>query len=1063
MLGKCPRAIRIGEADPSEIDIHPQDMIKTNTKENTSSNKKQNNSSENTNYRNQAKEIEVLNSISDIRPFLEVSIYNRRFKGLLDSGATVTVKKYCSVIKEHEHEMTHTNVSLKVANKGFLEVLGRMEIPFQYEGHSITLPTIIVSDLEQELILGYDFWKKAGLKIKDDRNGRVLAVSPDAPIVVETEMELQEHDQKALQEAVGHFLITTKEFLGRTHLIEHTIELIEGAKPFVRRSHFYSPILQGAINKELDNMLEAGVVKPSKSPVASPVVPVKKQDGSVRLCLDSRQLNLITKRDQFPIPNPNHIFARMQRSNYLTAIDLSKAFWQIPLSEKNIKNQFANSQELTAFIVPGRGLFQFTVMPFGLCNSPATQCRLMYKVLGHDLEPYCMIYMDDILIATRTIEHMVELIRKVAIRLRESGLSINIQKSRFLAKKVKYLGYVLDDQGMSADPSRLQIMKDYPKPRNVKSVRRFLGLTGYYRRLIRDYSGIASPLTNLLRKEAKRFAWSEGANEAFQRLKDAMCNAPVVANPDFDLDFHIQCDASDTSGAAALGQKYEKAEVIIAYFSHKWNKAEAKWGATEREAACVLYALRHFRDYIWGRPVTIITDAQALIHIRTLKTDGSSRLARWALELNEFDLNILHRAGKLSVVPDALSRAVESIQMVEQGEQDSWEREMIRKVRENPEQYPDFKVVGTSLMKYESMKDDIGCYAYRWKQYVPEEQRGTMIKEIHEKLCHVGWEKCAPFINQRFFWPKMKATIEKEIRKCDICKSTKATNKNTRVPMGQSRKAEFPFQVVAIDHWGPAPKSRKGNAFVLLHPSRDTCSETVVKFLEEQVFLKFGTPEKLITDNHRPLIGRNMVELLNKYNVEHLTIAAYHAQANPAERYIKTVSTAIRATLAQNDRDHRKWDEDISLIERALNVTKNESTKKSPFFVNFGREAVLTGNEYRTIQSQSNREQMEETQLQQRFQMLRNEIRTNLETAQSKFRAQYDKTSKPLTFNINERVWRKNRILSNASQYISQKLSPKYVACKIVEHIGRDTYKVQDENQGGIHRIHANDLIKDYQ
>lgn len=678
------------------------------------------------------------------------------------------------------------------------------------------------------------------------------------------------------------------------------------------------------------------------------------------------------------------------------------------------------------------------------------------------------------LIATSSVGHMLDLIKEVASRLREAGLSINFEKSRFLAKKVKYLGYILEDQGMSADPSRLEIMQEYPTPHNVKTLRRFLGLTGYYRRLICDYSGIASPLTNLLRKELKRFVWTEGANEAFLKLKSAMCRSPIVANPDFDLEFNIQCDASDVSGAAALGQNHEGAEVIIAYFSHKWNQAEAKWGATEREAACVLFALRHFRDYIWGRPVTIITDAQALIHIRTLKTDGSSRLARWALELNEFDLLIKHRAGKLSVVPDALSRAVESIQMVEQEEQDSWEREMIRKVNENPDQYPDFKVVGRRLMKYESMKDDIGCYAYRWKQYVPVEQRETMMKEIHERLCHVGWEKCAPFIRQRFFWPKMKATIEKEVRRCDICKSTKATNKNTKVPMGQSRKAEFPFQLVSIDHWGPAPRSRKGNAyllvvvdmfskFVLLHPSRDTGSETVVRFLEEQVFLKFGTPEKLITDNHRPLIGRNMVELLNKYHVEHLTIAAYHAQANPAERYIRTVSAAIRATLAQNARDHRKWDEDLPLIERALNVTKNESTKKSPFFVNFGREAVLTGNEYQTIQNRSNREQMEEIQLQQRFQTLRNEIKINLEIAQSKFRAQYDKTTKPLTFNMSERVWRKNRVLSNASQHISQKLSPKYVACKIIEHMGRDTYKVEDEDQGGIHRIHANDLIKDYQ
>lgn len=343
----------------------------------------------------QTNPVKVLNTIGDKRPFIEVSIYNKKIKGLLDSGASITVKRYCLLIQQYEQEMEKTNIALRVANKGFLEVLGKMIVPYEYMNRRITLPTIIVADLEQDLLLGYDFWQSAGLEIVKIQKGGVLAVSSGPPKEVETEIELQEQDRQALREAVNHFLITTKDFLGRTHLIQHSIELVDEAKPFVKRSHFYSPALQKAINEELNKMLEAGVVKPSKSPVASPVVPVKKPDGTVRLCLDSRQLNAITKRDQFPIPNPNHIFARMQRSKYLTVVDLSKAFWQIPLSEENIKGQFANPQELTAFIIPGRGLFQFTVMPFGLCNSPAKQCRLMYKVLGHDLEPHCTVYMDD--------------------------------------------------------------------------------------------------------------------------------------------------------------------------------------------------------------------------------------------------------------------------------------------------------------------------------------------------------------------------------------------------------------------------------------------------------------------------------------------------------------------------------------------------------------------------------------------------------------------------------------------------------------------------------------------
>lgn len=1007
----------------------------------------------------------------DNRPYLDVVIYGKSFSGLLDSGASVTVMRDCPLIQQNA-TIEPSNVTLRAANKGFLPVIGQTCIPVAFNNKIIQIITVLVEDLEQDLLLGYDFWLAAELKIAYEPK-EVLSLAPVLLRPIKTEIELEPHHQKQLQQAVGHFLITSEEFLGRTQMIEHEIELIEGAKPFLKRTHFYSPTVMKAIDEELQRMLKAKVIKPSSSPVASPVVPVKKPDGSVRLCLDSRQLNAITKRDQYPIPNPNHIFSRMEGTPYRSVIDLSKAFWQVPLSGRTISGQFASAQELTAFMVPTRGLYQFTVMPFGLSNAPATQCRLMDKVLGFDLEPRCTVYMDDILLTAKTIEEMIELIQEVAIRLRKSRLSINFEKSRFLAKSVKYLGYILDDRGLSADPERIKIMLEYPRPKNVKEVRRFLGLTGYYRRLILNYSGITSPLTNLLRKEVKRFMWTLGAEEAFQRLKKAMCEAPIIANPDFEKEFHIQCDASDVAGAAALGQKLDNGEeIIVAYFSHKWSPAEAKYGATEREAACVLFALRHFRDYIWGRPILVITDAQALTHVRTLKTEGSSRLARWAMELNEFDLKIKHRAGKLSAVPDALSRAVDVIN-VAQVAQDAWGQEMMNRIVQNPASLPDFEIRNNSLFKYETTTDDVGIVTYRWKEYVPLNSRSEVIKKIHEQLAHLGWEKCSPLIRRQFFWPKMVASIEKEIRSCDVCKSTKSAIQTTKVPMGVCRTANFPFQVIAIDHWGPAPRSRKGNThllvvvdvltkYVLLHTSKNTNSEDVVEFLENGVFLRYGTPQRLISDNHQPLVGRNMVSLLNKYHVEHETIAAYHAQANPAERYIKTISAGIRAYLFQNHADHRKWDENIPKIERAINATRNETTGKTPFFAVFGREAILNGNEYENIRSQTSRAQITAHQHSQNFAGLRNEIKSHMEAAQQKYRTQYDKKAKPLTFQINERVWRKNRELSNAFQHFSQKLAPKYVPAKIVERLGQSTYKVKDEVGGVLHRIHANDLIKDF-
>lgn len=1007
-------------------------------------------------------------TLNDERPHLTVEIYGVPFRGLLDSGASCTVMSK-EAMRELPVSLISTKITLTTANEGPLEVLGTFTAPVRYSNKTYQVPTIVVRNLSHDLILGYDFWRIAGLKITH----RIDEVHAPPKTIRKSPTALTPAQQQKFEEAKDLFLIGTEQVMGRTHLLQHEIELIDGAKPFYARPHLFSPEMETRVGKELDKMLALGVVVPSKSPVASAIVPVEKPDGSVRLCLDSRLLNAITVKDKFPVPNVGHILARIQKTRYLSSVDLSKAFWQVPLSNTRLKGQFATAQELTAFIVPGRGLFHFKVMPFGLVNSAATQCRLMALVLGHDLEPHVFCYMDDIILLGRDADHMVGLISEVARRLRAANLAINMDKCQFFVSEMKFLGFVLTETGLKADPSRLAVMQEYPPPRNIRGVRRFLGMTGYYRRLIRDYSGIAAPLTYLTKKSHERLIWTEREQEAFDNLKKAMMSAPVVANPDFGLEFHIQCDASDVSAAAALGQFQEGKEVVISYYSHKWTSAEAKWGATEREGACVLYAIRHFRGYVWGRMITIITDAQALIHLKTVKTDGSSRLARWALELNQYQLTIKHRSGKLSVVPDALSRALEEITSQEPNEtEDPWYQEMIGRLQSNPAEYPDFRLQTNRLFKYESCLDDIGCFQYRWKEYVPITKRTNLIERLHQELGHLGASKCSDFIRTRFFWPGLVSSVEKEVRKCAVCKASKSPHQLTRVPMGKNRIADVPFRMIALDHWGPVTRSSRGNLYllvvvdifskyVLLHPCRDTKAPGVTKFLEEQVFQKFGTPEILITDNFRALIGRSMVGLLNQYGVQHWTIAYYHSQGNPAERYIRTVSTAIRCYVIENQGDQRKWDEKIGMIQMALNNTVHEATRKTPFFINFGREMVWTGTEYEQLEgAPRDRRNLTTNQLRQQFQNVHAEVLENLQRAHQRSRNYYDERTTPLTFIVGEEVWRRQRHLSNAGNQFSAKLAPRYLKCRIMRQLGTDTYEVQDPG-GPVMKYHANDLYKD--
>lgn len=999
-----------------------------------------------------------------------MNIYGEIKEGLLDSGASITVLRACTILNERHPTLNTTNVALKAANGGFLTVMGWVPIPIGFRTTTVLVNAIVVNDITQDLILGVDFFKAAGLRIVNQEGTEVGSVDVLEHIEVTTEVELQERDRQEFQRVVNALPVSTSERLTKTVLIEHVIELKPDAKPFTTRPHLYSPYLEEKMKIELDRMIGMGIIEASNSPVASPIVPTTKKDGSVRLCLDSRKLNDMTIPDKFPIPNINHIFARMRKCAYITSIDLASAFWQVNLSSKKLPGQFASSRELTAFVFPGRGLFHFQRMPFGLTNSPATMSRLMYRVLGHDLEPAIFVYIDDIIILAESVQHMLELLNEVGKRLSAANLAVNLGKCRFFVKEAKYLGYLISAEGIRADPDKLKTMQEYPKPKSVKEVRRFLGLTGYYRRLIQGYSEIAVPLTNLLRKSFKPFSWTSEADEAFQRLRNAMCTSPVVSNPDFALEFCIQCDASDTAAGAVLTQVQEGEEKIIAFFSHKWLSAEKNYAATEKEAACVLKAIEYFRCYVYGQPFTVITDAKALTHIKSIRTDGSSRLSRWALDLNQHPMTIKHRSGKLSIVPDALSRAVCALDIqISASVADPWLNDMRQRILQDPQSYPDFRLEGDKLFKYELMKDDVCLGNFRWKEYVSVPLRAPLARQLHHELCHLGPAKCASVARREFLWPGMLQAFRNEVQSCDTCKACKPRTRNNHVPMGLSRVANTPFQRIALDHFGPTVRSRRGHRwllvvvdihtkFVLLKPCKTGKAAEVVRFLEDSVFLAFGVPEVVISDNARALIGRTMKRLLLTYHVKHWTTSYYHAQANPAERYIRTVSSAIRSLVLEQGGDQRGWDTQIPRIQWALNTTEHEVTKKSPFFANYGRQHVRSGEDYALTDVAVGRDQMTNEEIQHRFQVIRQEMEDAVKAAIEKRVERYNRGTRLIEFRVDDRVWRPNNVLSSAINEYSQKLAPKFVPCRIIKALGTQTYIVQDEVGNTRTKVHANDL-----
>jgi len=323
--------------------------------------------------------------------------------------------------------------------------------------------------------------------------------------------------------------------------------------------------MQAIINKEVDEIMEQGVIEPSHSPWSSPNVIVKKKDGKHRFCIDFRRINDVTHKDAYPLSQITATLDKLREARYLSTLDLKNGYWQVPLAQE--------SRPITAFTIPGKGLYQFTVMPFGLHSAPATFQRLLDTVLGPDLEPHVFVYLDDIIVISKTFHEHLELLAETFLRLRNAQLRLNPDKCKFCVDKLKYLGHIIDREGIRTDPEKVSAVADWPEPRTIKQIRQFIGMASWYRRFIAGFSKIAAPLTQLTKKNA-RWTWGKEQKEAFRTLKAKLVSAPVLACPDFSKRFVLQTDASTSGLGAVLTQQHEDGERVIAYASRTLNAAE---------------------------------------------------------------------------------------------------------------------------------------------------------------------------------------------------------------------------------------------------------------------------------------------------------------------------------------------------------------------------------------------------------------------------------------------------------------------------------------------------------
>lgn len=1015
----------------------------------------------------------IAHAANDQRPYLAVKVFGRTILGLLDSGATCTIVGVDGwrILQELGMRSSKSdNLTCTVANGETCRALGKVAVPLELMGRICVIDVLIVPELSHGLVLGMDFWLRMGIVPDLGRNewhfGDGSKEHEIASVCVESDLtEQQKTDLRRLLDDKFGRMDTS---LGLTTLVEH--EILTDSPPIKQRYYPVSPHRQAIIDEELQKMLDSDVIEPSKSGWSSPVILVPKKDGTYRFCVDYRRLNSVTKKDAYPIPYVSAILDSLRNSKYLSSLDIKSAYWQISVKE--------SSRECTAFTVPGRGLFHFKRMPFGLTNAPATFQRLIDTVLGADLQPYVLVYLDDIVIISPDFRTHLEILTKVFDRLHAAGLTLNREKCQFCRPELRYLGYIVDKYGLRVDPQKVEALLSVPSPKNVSQVRSFIGMASWYRRFIPSFSQLVAPLTALTKKRHK-WSWTDECEESFNAIKQHLVSAPVLTCPDFSRPFKLQTDASSFGIGAVLTQDFDDGERPICFLSRSLSAAERNYSTTERECLAVIWAVEKLRSYLEGVHFTVITDHYSLVWLDRLKSP-TGRLARWSLRLQAFDFTIVHRKGKEHVVPDFLSRSVpvtEQIDVVDTTPDvvastcaDKWYNRMLEEVHSKPHRYPQWRVENEEVFKYVKCKiPELSNTSDYWKKVVPKEKRLELLRSCHDSVTsgHLGAYKTYWKLHDSYYWPKMYADVASYVRRCKVCAAHKPEQKAPAGMMGSRPKVTRPWEMISLDFVGPLPRSSSGHKYILvisdyfskfvhLVPLRAATSQSLVKHVEEDIFLLYGVPRFLICDNGVQMKSKEFKSLCASYQCKILYTALYCPRADPAERVNRVVKTMISSYVKE---DHRKWDKNLAAFACAVRVAKHETIGYSPFYVNFGRNYVGSGVVYDSLLDDKGGSLVSD--IERRgvgFRRMFADVAKRLQLAHERGKKVYDLRRRPVSFQPGDRVWRRNKVQSDAAAGFNAKLAPKFLGpFKVRRRVGTCSYEIEDDG-GKLGIWHVQDL-----
>ena len=882
--------------------------------------------------------------------------------------------------------------------------------------------------------------------------------------------------------------------LGRTNILKAEIDTGDHPPIYIKQYQLAHSSKEAA-RKLINEMLSQKVISHSKSPWNFPLILVKKKDNTFRPCIDFRKLNDITLPDKYPLPNIGDILRNLRGAKYFSTLDLQSSYWQTELEE--------NDKKKTAFTTD-EGHFQFEVLPFGLKNAGSIFQRLMNITLAGLIGTAALIYIDDIIIFSETVEDHLDKLKKILDKLRLANLKVKLSKCSFLKNKIKFLGHEVSSEGIKIHNDHFLPLKNFPVPVNRKQVQRFLGSTNYFRSFIKNFSGIMEPITKLLRKEEK-FIWEEPQQEAFQRIKNEICNAPTLRYPNFQKTFYLMTDASSTGIGAALLQEHDDHFVPIYFLSRGLTKAEKNYSTTKKEALAIIYALQKLRHIIWGYKITVLTDHQPL-QMMFAKSTPEGQIGRWAMFCQEFDLSVKYIKGKENVLADALSRlnshtipkecesldddkflidyvgfvdsAKEwtSTELISAQKTDS----KISKIRnvilgvESEEvdiQIPDINkfFLCDDILFYRKSIEKLGCREDCVTVVIPSNWEERVISLAHESAAnnHMAKERTIFKLQLQYhFLRDISKTTDNIIKNCVLCNKYKA-RKHKDTELRKYPLPSKPFERVAMDFLGPLPLTDKGNKYILLisdyltrfsvlFPLPNRSAAGVADKLRT-FFFKFDCPKVFISDNAAEFTSDSVQNICKKHGVNKVEVSPYHPQSNGlCERINSKILQILRIKCGKSDLN-KDWDIYLDEIEAAINSSFNSTLGDTPFFAlyHFDKKNLYNS----ATGSDSNPHYSHDEYLvsaNKRSEDIYNSIKTHMNKKIDEYLNHANKRKGKRTLSINDRVYVK--YIPKPNEF--NKFAAKWQGpCSIKKVLSGTKYEIHNSITGKSQIVHIDNLL----